>query len=138
MLGKIAIKLAENFGFQRRLHLVADFLQGRPNVLEINVLAVFAFAERFFAQVNIHAAGEREGDDQRRGHQEIRFDALMHAGFEIAIAGKDRGGDKIVFGNGFINRRGQRAGIANAGGAAVADEIEAELVEVWLQAGLVR
>ena len=44
----------------------------------------------------IDPAGERESDHQRRRHEEIRLDVLMHARFEIAIAGQHRGRDEIV------------------------------------------
>ena len=61
----------------------------------------------------------------------------MNARFEIAIAGKHLGGDEIVFADGFIDGRGQRAGIAYAGGAAVANEVEAQLIEIFLKTGFV-
>ena len=47
-------------------------------------------------QVNVHAAGQRERDDQRRRHEEIRLDVLVDARLEIAVAGKHRRGDQIV------------------------------------------
>ena len=106
--------------------------------LQENVLAVLALAERFAAQVNVHAARQRERDDQRRRHEEVRLDVLMHARLEIAVAGQHGRGDQIVLDDGVLDRRGQRAGIADAGRAAVADEVEAELVEIRLQAGLVQ
>ena len=61
----------------------------------------------------------------------------MHARLEIAVAGEHAGGDEIVFGDRLLDGRVERAGIADAGRAAVADDLEAELVEVGLQAGLV-
>ena len=65
------------------------------------------------------------------------LDAGMHAGLEIAVAGEDAGSDEIGLGDGFVDDGIERAGIADAGGATVADDLEAELVEVGLQAGLV-
>ena len=88
-------------------------------------------------QVKIDAAGEREGDHQRRRHEEVRFDVLMHARFEIAIAGKNRCRDQIVFVDRFLDLRMQRTGVADAGRAAVTDNIEAKLIEIRLQPGLV-
>ena len=82
--------------------------------------------------------GERKRDDQRRRHEEIRLDVLVDARLEVAVAGQHRRGDEIVFDDGLLDRRGERAGIADARGAAVADEIEAELVEIRLQSGLVQ
>ena len=41
-----------------------------------------------FAQVDIDAAGEREGYDQRRRHQVVGADFGVDAAFEVAIAGE--------------------------------------------------
>ena len=60
----------------------------------------------------------------------------IDAAFEIAVAREHGRGDEIARRHGRRDRIGQRAGIADAGGAAIADEVEADLVEVLLQAGL--
>ena len=44
----------------------------------------------------------------------------------------------IVFNDGLLDRRRERTGIADARRATVTDEIEAELVEIRLQTGLVQ
>ena len=62
----------------------------------------------------------------------------MHARLEIAVAGKHGRGNDIVLRHGLLHRRGQRAGIADARRAAVPDEIEAQLVQIRLQAGFVQ
>ncbi len=104
LAGKIAVQSPKDFRRQGRLHLVADFLQGGPNVLQINLAAIPALADGFAAEVNVHPAGKRKSHDEGRGHQKVGLDALMHAGFEVAVAGKDGSGDQIVFGNGFVHR----------------------------------
>ena len=104
--GEIVVQLAENFRLQRGLHQVADFLQRRPDVLQENRPAVLARAERLVREVNVHAARERERDDERRRHEEVRLDVLMNARLEIAVAGKHRRGDQIVLDNGLLDRRG--------------------------------
>ena len=48
-------------------------------------------------KVDIDAPRERERDDERRRHEKVRLDVLMHARLEIAIAGKNGSGDEIVF-----------------------------------------
>ena len=61
--------------------------------------------------------------------------SAIDAAFEVAVAGQHRRGDQIVLVDGLGDFLRQRSGIADAGGAAEADQIEAELVEVLLQAG---
>ena len=136
LIGEVAIESAENFRRERGLHGVANFLQGRPEIAQESFFAVFVLADRIFRQIEIDPAGERESDDQRRRHEKVRLDVLMHARFEIAIAGKDRGRDEIVFVNRFFDLRMERAGVADAGRATVADDVESELIEICLQPGL--
>ena len=114
-----------------------DLLRGRPDVLQVDGLAVAAGAERLLGEVLLHRAGERVGDDERRRGEVVRLHVGADAAFEVAVAGQHGGGDDAVLVDGGGDLRRQRAGVADAGGAAEADEIEAELVEVGLQAGLV-
>ena len=69
--GEIAIKLAENFRLQRRLHLVANFLQRRPEVLQENRLAVLspARAVRWLRSMSTRPASANattSGGDMRK------------------------------------------------------------------------
>ena len=59
----------------------------------------------------------------------------MYAGLEVAVAGQHRTGDQIAVEDLFLDGLGQRAGVANAGGAAVADHIEADLFQIAEQSG---
>ncbi len=97
-------------------------------------LPVLVRAERVGVEVVVDVAGERVGDDQRRAHQVVGADLGRDAAFEVAIAGEHGDGDQAVVFDGLRDVGGQRAGVADAGGAAVADDLEAELVEV-LHAG---
>ena len=87
--------------------------------------------------VDLHRAGEGVRDDQRRGRQVVHLDVGVDPALEVAVAGEHRGDGQVVV----VDRLGdllrQRAGVADAGGAAVADEVEADLVEVRGQARLV-
>ena len=81
-------------------------------------------------------AGEREGDHQRRGHQVVGANFGVDAAFEVAIA-REHGGDHKFF---LVDRLGdfvrQRAGVADAGGASVADEMKFQLLEIGHEPGL--
>ena len=84
----------------------------------------------------MHRAGDRIGDDQRRRGEIVGAHVGVDAALEIAVAREHRGGDEIVLVDRLGDLRRQRSGIADAGGAAEADQVEAELVEILLQAGL--
>ena len=86
-----------------------------------------ADAERLGRQIDRHPAGERVGDDQRRRREVVRAHLLLDAPLEVAIAAQHRGDDQVACLDVRRHVVGQRAAVADAGRAAVADEIEAEL-----------
>ena len=90
----------------------------------------FVVAERLVDDVEIHAARERVGDHQRRRSEIIRAALGIDAALEIAVAAEHRYGDEVIVLDGFADGFGQRAAVADAGGAAVADEVEAQRFEI--------
>ena len=89
-------------------------------------------------EIDLHRARERIGDDQRRRGEIVGAHVRIDAALEVAVARQHRGGDQIVLADRRGNLRRERAGIADAGRAAEADDVEAELVERLLQLGLLR
>ena len=69
---------------------------GGPDVLQVHVVAVRVGAERLGLEVEVHRAGERVGDDQRRGGQVVHLDVRADAAFEVAVAGKHGGDGQVV------------------------------------------
>jgi hypothetical protein len=49
LLRKIAVKFAEDLRLESRLHLITNFLEGGPDLTQVNVLAIFAFAKGLLA-----------------------------------------------------------------------------------------
>ena len=117
---------------------VGDLRRGRPDVLQVDRLAVLAHAERLARDVDLERAGERIGDDERRRGEIVRAHVRIDAALEVAVAGKHRAGDEVVLVDRLGDRLRQRPGIADAGRAAIADEVEAERVEMLLQPGLLQ
>ena len=132
---KVAVEFAEDLGFQGGLHGAADFFPGGPEIAQVDSLPVLAKAERILGEIEIDAAGEGEGDDEGWGHEKVGLHRGVNAGLEVPVAGKDAGGNEVVLGDGFFHGGRERAGVADAGGAAVADKVEAELIEEGLEAG---
>src|SRR5947207_11371330 len=62
----------------------------------------------------------------------------MHARFEIPVPRKNRSCNQIVFVDRFLDVWMQRSRVADARRAAVTDEIEPELVEIFLQPGFLQ
>ncbi len=58
----------------------------------------------------------------------------MHPAFEVPVAGEHRGHGQVTITDGFLYRVRQRPGVADAGCAAIADEVEAEFVQIVLEA----
>ena len=81
--------------------------------------------------------GQRVGHDQRRRRQVVqpaRRGASAPRSCGCPRAPRRRRGRRLTTAS--LDGGEQRPGIADAGGAAVADEVEAELVEVALEVGL--
>ena len=83
-----------------------------------------------------HRAGDRVGDDQRRAGEEVGLQVRVDARLEVAVARQHGGADQVVLGDRVVDLGRQVAGVADAGGAAVGGDVEAELLEVGQQAGL--
>ncbi len=78
----------------------------------------------------------RVSDHEGRGREEIGADVRVDARLEVAVAREHRGADQLVLDDGLLDRLRERARVADAGGAAVAGEVEAELLQVGQQARL--
>ena len=100
-------------------------------------MPVLVAAERLGGQVEVDAARERVGDDERRRGEVVRLHLRMDARLEVAVAGEDGADDElaVVHRLGDLGREWPR--VADAGRAAVADGVEAERLEERRQARLV-
>jgi hypothetical protein len=139
VLGReVRVELAEHLGLEGGLHGVADLLQRGPDVARGTPGAVLAGAERFGGQVDVDRPARAKATTSGRGHEEVGLDVLVHARLEVAVAGETEAVTRSFLTTASSMVGLERAGVADAGGAAVADGVEAELVEVGLQAGLLR
>src|SRR5207249_10549314 len=57
--------------------------------------------------------------------------------FEVSVSRKHRGCNQIKFVDRLLNIRMERSRVADSGGATVTDEIESELIGIFLQPGFV-
>ena len=134
----IAILLAKHIGIEASLHGFDDFLLAGPDIVQVDIGARLIHADRLAAQVDINRAGQRVGDHQRRRRQEVGTHIGADAAAEIAVAAEHRRGHDVGFVNRLAYRLRQRAAVADAGGAAVTDCVEAQGVKMRRQAGFVQ
>ena len=117
-----------------RIHL---FLR-RPQLGEHHRLAVTRATDRVLGEVDVHCARERIRNDERWRPQVAGLDQGVDARLEVAVAGKDGDHAEVLFRHRRLDLgTRERAGVADARGAAVADEVEAQLLERFHQAGRV-
>ncbi len=133
----VAVALLEHRFLHRLAHHLGDLLGRRPDILEIDRCAVRVGAERLGGEIDRNRSRQRVSHHQRRRGEIIGAHVVIDAALEIAIAREHRGNREMMLMDGVGDLLGQRSRIADAGGAAIADEIEAEPVERLLQAGLV-
>ncbi len=111
-----------------------DFVAGGPDVRQEHLVSVRVSTQRLGGQVHVQAAGQGIGNHQRRRGQVVHLDVLVNASLEIAVARKHGTDDQVIFSDGIADGLGKWAGIPDAGGAAVADHVEAERLEIVHQA----
>ena len=120
----------------RRADRLGDLLGTGPDVGERDG-AVRAVADRLRGEIDVDAPRQRVGDAERRRAQVARAHLRMDAPLEVPVAGQDGHDVELLV----LDRRadvvGQRSGVADARGAAVADEREPELLQVRREARLI-
>ena len=131
----LAIVLAIEIRSCRLAQRPSDLLLARPQVAQEHGASFPIAAERLALQIDGDPSGERERHDERRRHQIIGAHLRMDAAFEVPVSGQRRGDDEVPAPDllGDLGREGP--GIADAGGAAVADQVEAELIEIGREPG---
>ena len=137
-LEHIGIFLDEGGAGHRRLDQFGDFGVGGPDVLQIDMLATGGSAKRCRRQINVDITRQRVGHHQGRRGEVVGPHIRGNSPLEVAVARQHGGGHQIAFVDRGRNRRIQRAGIADAGGAAVAHEVETNGVKIFLQPGSVQ
>ena len=133
----VRVPLGEHVRFEHVADDVLHLLVARPDVPQIHRLAVGPDAERAGHEVGVHGAGQGVGDHQRRRGEEVHLGLRVDATLEVAVAGEHGAHVEVVRGDRVAHLGDQRSRVADAGGAAVPDEIEAQLVEVGSESGLV-
>ena len=131
----LGIALAKHLRRNRARHRLLDFLLRRPDVGQVDGLAVFASSDGILAQIDVNASREREGHHQRRRHQVVGAHFRVDSALKVAIAGEHRSNDQILLVDFFRNFNRQRAGVSDAGGAAVADDVKLQLLQIRHQPG---
>ena len=130
VLAEVLVQAAEGRRVHGEFHQGGDFVVGRPDMADVHVLAILRLADRLGAEVLEHRAGDRVGHHQRGRGEEVGADVGVDARLEVAVAREHGRADQVVLDDGFLDRLRQRAGVADAGGAAVAGRVEAKLLEV--------
>ena len=131
-----AVALDEHLAVEHRLDDLGDLGIGRPEVAEVDGATLAVVSDGVVLQVDVHRAGERVRDDQRRRREVIHADVGVDAAFEVAVAGEHRAHGEVVIVDGLRDLGCERARVADAGRAPVADDVETERAERLGEAGL--
>ena len=103
LIGEVPIESAERLWRQSGLHDVSDFAKRWPKITQEDFFSLIVLPDRLTREIDVNPANERERDDQRRRHQKIRLNMLMHARLEVPVSRKNRSRDQIVFMDGLLN-----------------------------------
>ena len=131
----VGIVGGEGIGVNAALHQPRDFPIIRPDVFQVYRLPVRVGAYRVAAQVDVYVAGQRVGDHQGRRGEIVGPDMAVDAPLEIAVAGEYCGYRQFAFYDGLGDMIGERAAVADAGGASVPYQVEAQGIQVGGEPG---
>src|SRR5579859_1138609 len=90
----VRIRAREHRALDRAGDRRVDLRPRRPEVAEEDVFPVVVLSERLGGEVEVHAAGERIRDDERRRSEVIRLHLAVDARLEVAVAGEDGADDE--------------------------------------------
>ncbi len=119
----------EHFARYHAMHRIGHFLIGRPDVFQIDGLAVLTGADGIFRDVDLHRTGKGVGHHQHRAGQVVRPHQRMHAAFEVAVARQHRRHHQVMILDGLFDIVVQRAGVTDTGRTAITHQVETQLVE---------
>src|SRR5262249_28739564 len=114
---------------------IVDLFQARPQLLQVNLLTVFATTDRLSREINVNSTCQGKGYDQRRTHQEVCFDILVDSSLEVPVSAQNTRNDEIVLSDQLFKVRIEWTRIADAGRATIADQVEPKLIQIRLQTG---
>src|SRR4030067_324401 len=112
----VGVASTEELGGQGSMDYVVDIALIRPDLAQVDRLAVGAKAQRLAREVNQHGPGQRVGNDQRRRSQVAGPHVGVDAPFEVAVAGKDGGRHESGFCYGALDRSPERTAAVAGGG----------------------
>ena len=110
-------------------------MQARPDVTQVDGLAVGPGPERVVHDVDGHRTGKGVGHDERRRREVVHAHVRVDPAFEVAVAGQHRCDGEVVLVDGCRYLGLERPRVADACRASEADQLEAQRVERFLQSG---
>ncbi len=121
----VRVEVTPDRGEHGRGHLVA----AGPDVLQEHGFPISVGPERIGAEVDVEVPRERVRDDERRRREICGLDLGMDATLEVPVAAEHRRHCQVLGIDAFRDVLGQRSAVADARRAAIADEVEAQLLE---------
>ena len=107
-LEDVGVFLLERLARHGLLDEVGDFLLRRPEILEVDVVAVLVLGDRILRDVDIHVARQRIDHHERRRGEVVGAHVRADPALEVAVAGEDRGRDQVVVADRLGNFRLER------------------------------
>ena len=127
-LEDVGIGLAEFVGGDVGGHGFAHLGLAGPQVLHEDRIAFVVAAQGFVVEVDLQGAGQGVDHHQRRRSEVVHAHLGVDAPLEVAVAREHRSDGEIALGDGLRHRLRQGTGVADAGGAAVAHDVETQLL----------
>ena len=129
-LERFLVCFDEHLGADRRVDGAHDFPLRRPHVAKVDRLSAFVLTKRLGADIDIHLAGQRVRDDERRRSQIVGAHQRIDSPFKIAVAAENRSHNQPVVFYRRCDGIGKRSAVSDTRRTAVAHQVEAQAFQV--------
>ena len=117
---------AEHLRIERRADGLGDLLGGGPELGQVDGTPVGAGADGIGSEVGVDGPGQGVGHHQRRRGEVVEADVGVDAPLEVAVARQHGGHRQVALSHRLGHIAEQRPGVADAGRAPEADQVEPE------------
>ena len=131
----VLVALAEHVRVDGASNGLGHFGRGRPDVAQEHGRPSAPMPSGSLHQVGVEGPGEGVGDDERRRGQVVHADVGVDASLEVPVSREHGAHGQVGLDDCIRHAVEKRTRVADAGGAAVADEVVAERLEWFRQPG---
>lgn len=131
-LEDVVVDIDEHLGLDASFSHLLDFIAGRPDVSEENVVSVLILTKGLGLKVMVDGSSKGVGNHKRRRGQVVGTSVGVDSALEVSVSGEDGGSDHVVINDGVLDLIRDISRVTDASHTTVTGGGETELLKVGL------